>query len=264
MVFLPPLFLPFKFNFFLKGTEKNNRKAKEFYEKSVAMGNRYALNNLGIIHQNGREKEGIEVNTEIAMKLYEISMKYGDDYAINNLAVIYHNGEGNIKQDKKKAVELYEKAIFYSHPIAFYNLALILESGDKDGQVEIDLNRACFLYYSCFNLRDAIYKEDTKKKFVDLIDKEQNQIVWRTEYHPYWKKNEFLNKQIIILLLICKHRKESTTDLVSTVLIKGIAINLIKYLCHFPLKPEKKIEPPIFKADIIVEKNPKNKLCLIF
>ena len=78
--------------------EGNNEKAREWYEKAANLGNIVAMNNLGFIYY----KEG---NNEKAKEWHKKSANLGSSIAMNNLGIIYER-EGNIEEAK----EWYEKA----------------------------------------------------------------------------------------------------------------------------------------------------------
>jgi hypothetical protein len=86
-----------------------------------------------------------------------------------------------------------------------------------------------------------------------LIGQYQDQIVWRKEYHIYWKKDQLLNQQIVFLLLLSKFRRDFNNQILNNLLINGITINIIKYLCHFT---SPNVDPPSTKNIL----NPKNGL----
>ena len=78
--------------------EGNNEKAREWYEKVANLGDIVAMNNLGFIY----DKEG---NNEKAREWYKRSANLGERVAMNNLGKNYED-EGNIEEAK----EWYEKA----------------------------------------------------------------------------------------------------------------------------------------------------------
>ena len=149
------------------------------------------------------------------------------------IAGIFLSGykEQGIKKDIYRAIELFERAIKLGNTYSMYNLALIYDKGDKESKLERDVEKSCFLFYQCFKGNHPNPK--SKIFFRNLIDKEQNKIIWRKEYHTYWKKKDLLNPKIILLLLISKHRKDFQNITINGVFLKGITMEMIKYLCHF-------------------------------
>ena len=292
-------------NEFGEGIPKNIRLAMELYEKASNFNHLKAINNLSIIYYKGNEKEGIQINVEKSLELIEraveqefpLSMSnlaflikdgneklgikkdfnraiqlyhraselnYAD--AMNSLAIIYKNGDkkNGFKKDVFKAIELYERAIKLGELKALYNLAIIYEKGDVDCKIEPDFIKCCSLLYQRFSSDDD---KASKRRFLYLIEKEQKNLVWRTDYHIYWKKDINLNKKINLILLISKNRNVLSKDnsLIKHVFVKGISFEIIKYLCHFSpcetMKEDEKIPPP--------QKTPNNtpnnqKNCIIF
>ena len=202
----------------------------ELFEMGSTHNNKNSFYFLAVIYKNG---DGVKKDIHKAIKYYEKACELGDSDALNNLGAIYYNGDESegIKTDLQKAVHYYEKAISMGQKDSIYNLALIYEMGDEEnGKIEKDINRACSLYYKAFMSfgQDEIYK----KKFLKQFEIHQNEIVWRKEYHIYWKKDEHLNTKIFLILLISKKRRETKNKVLDAVLVKGITINIIKYLCH--------------------------------
>jgi hypothetical protein len=89
----------------------------------------------------------------------------------------------------------------------------------------------CHYLVLAYNQRsDMLYI--TKFDIIDTISK-YKEILWNTELHKYWLQDiSDLNLIVITLLLISKYRRQSNSDIVKTVMIRGITINVIKYYCH--------------------------------
>ena len=154
---------------------------------------------------------------------------------MNNLAIIYQFGdeEEGVQKNVLRAIELYEKAIEFGESYSLFNLALIYEFGNKEEKIDIDINRACSLFFQRILIDED---EKSKNRFEDLILKHQNQVVWRKDYHLYWKTKEnktSFNQKIILLLLISKHKKDLKNKNLNFVFVRGITIEIIKYFCHF-------------------------------
>ena len=99
--------------------------------------------------------------------------------------------------------------------------------------IEKYLNKSCFFFYRGFLESQNDYnKEKSKSEFLDLL--KSNQILWKSEYHFYWPKNEILDSQIFVLLLISKNR--SSSNILSKILVKFISLKIIQYLCHYNQK----------------------------
>ena len=210
--------------------KKNVRTAMGYYEKAIELNNPDSMFNLALIYHYGDEwEEGLEKNNRKAMKLYESSIDLKHSYAMNKLATVYQLAELGTTKDIKKAIELFERAVQMNNPTATYNLAELYSKGEKDEHITIekDLDKAAYYYYKSSRM-DVIHRDGV---LVNLI--QRNKLNWREEYHVYWNASKKINKQILMILLASKFRKQSNDQLVSSVLVKGIAMNIIKFLCHF-------------------------------
>lgn len=250
-----------------EGIQKDAQKAVILYNEAIKFNHLGSLNNLAVIYKQGREKEGIDRDLQKSIELYNIAIQYNHPSAIYNLAYIYHKGspKDGVPKDIPKAVQYYIDAIKYDHPSAMVNLGNIYKRGfekygvkkdtnralqlfndaikfghvnanyilagiykkGEDG-VEIDLEKSASLFFKAFSLDNN--HPSSKKEFLNLIC--CNKIFWKPEYHPFWKAQLDLNKIILFFLLISKFRKESSNKLVSLFLVKGITINIVKFLCH--------------------------------
>lgn len=65
----------------------------------------------------------------------------------------------------------------------------------------------------------------------------KNKVEWRKECHQLWnfENKEEIDEVILTVLLVSKHRKESS--FVGTkLLVKGITMYIIKFICHLNQK----------------------------
>ena len=204
---------------------RTNLKEIEFLQKSVDHGNSHAMCCLANIYLEG-EKDVLERDPKKALELYQQAVELNHYQATINLATIYLNGTYFlVKKNVFKAIELLEKAVKLKNHIAANFLSNIYENGEK-GFVEIDVEKAahyCFLYVEISKDLPSIFENFLKKYKVE----------WKMQYHVYWCTPNDLNDQIRTILLISKHKNLSTSDLVPNLIVKGIAIQIIKYLCHF-------------------------------
>jgi hypothetical protein len=86
------------------------------YQKEAEMGNRIAVNNLGVCLQFGR---GIAKDEVAAVACYNKAMKQGSILAQNNLSMCYLRGVG-VDMDEEKAIALYALSfcvVFVSCPL---------------------------------------------------------------------------------------------------------------------------------------------------
>ncbi len=123
------------------GCVKNDTKALEWYQKSVAQGNGCAQYGLGEMYQEGLG--GLKKDPAQALKLYQDARESfvqleGDVFVQNNLGHMYQTGQG-VTKDLKKAAEWYQKAADQGYAVAQSNLGLMY----LDGQGVIkDLKKA--------------------------------------------------------------------------------------------------------------------------
>ena len=133
------------------------------------------------------------------------------------------------KKDINKSIEYYEKGCDLNNYECLVNLANLYKKGNE---VPIDLEKSCsYLLRACFVSEDNV--DFVKIQLLRIISTKK--VEWRTEYHEFWGKQDLLDKQIVVLLLISKNRKESIKE-ESKVLVKGIIMKIIKFLCHFRQK----------------------------
>ena len=280
-------------------TNKDLQKAIKYYEKSSQLGVGLAYYSLGYIYEDGFQKEGIERDIHKAIFLYQKAFEHGHIGSCYNMAIIYYKGDAinGIKRDPSKAIELYEIAVRNNFPDAMFNLSLIYQKGendygikknihktiellqravdlndchsmhalafiyskgDKDSNFERDFDKACSLFFRSFTVEKF---RKSEKYFLDLIKNQKQFINWKKEYHVYWKKNDNLNKQIVFILLMSKHRNLLKNKTLEKTLVNGIAINIIKFLCHF--SPEEEIPENTNQANQTNDKK-QEKSCLLF
>ena len=104
----------------LGGLPKDEKKARELYEKSAAQGNQYGQYNLGVMYRSGQG--GLPKDEKKARELYEKSVAQGNSFAQNSLGVMYRYGEGGLPKDKREARELYEKSAAQGNETSIDNL----------------------------------------------------------------------------------------------------------------------------------------------
>ena len=105
------------------------------------------------------------------------------------------------------------------------------QEGNSVLQVDFEKS-ATLLYNAFFSEKNLVYKNN----FLNLIHNEK--VNWRPEFHEHWKNEVGLNQQIVTLLLISKNRFSSFFQFVN-IFVKGIALNVIKFLCHLRQSFEK-------------------------
>ena len=200
-----------------KGVEKNIKKSIKYYEKAAFFGNTFALFNLAYFYLN-QEPEN---NLSKALKLLEDASELGSTDSMVFLAEIYFNGT-RIDKNLEKSFFLFQKACNLGDVNAMKKYGEILkEQGNYD--------KSAYHFYNYFMLKN-------QKKFqyliLDLV--RENCVTWKPEYHRFWCHDKLvLNSQIVVLLLVSKHRKNSSIVNSKNLLIKGVIIIVIRFLCHF-------------------------------
>jgi hypothetical protein len=88
------------------GGEIDYEKARLLFEQAASKGNRFAMNNLGVLYEIGR---GVGADAAAAKLWYEKASDLGNEVAMGNLASLYERGVGAPK-DEVLARHWYEKA----------------------------------------------------------------------------------------------------------------------------------------------------------
>jgi TPR repeat protein len=141
-----------------------------------------------------------------------------------NLAILYKNGEG-VSKDINKAISLFLKAIKYNYPRAIRLLGKLYHYLNL-----YDLAIKYYVMYNNHKHRIFSYTNDIK-----YMIHNSHKILWKPSLHKYlidsYDRTE-LDNNILLLLLISKYRRSSNNDILQSVIIKGIILNIIKYICH--------------------------------
>ena len=85
------------------GEKEDYIQGIKLLEESACMGNREAMNNLGMTYYRGY---GVEQDYMLALKWFRRGAAYGSDTAYENLALLYRNGHG-VPQNKGVARDMY-------------------------------------------------------------------------------------------------------------------------------------------------------------
>lgn len=203
------------------GVEKDDYKAFKLYEKSSDLGNVHAMNNLACMYKDGK---GVEKNSDKFFQLLQKSSDHGNHKATNNLACIYLQGT-LVEKNIEKAIQLFEKSSDSGYREATKNLALIFEN------FEVNLDKAAFYFYKLFHSESDLEKKETfREKLFEIISFQKT--TWKKEYHCLWRASDCLDDQIFALLLVSKFRQDSSLKHTGY-LVKGVMMNIIKFLCHF-------------------------------
>jgi TPR repeat protein len=108
-----------------QGIAQDYGKAREWYQKAADAGNADAMVGLGVLYQSG---QGVAQDYVEAREWYQKAADAGNAHGMNKLGLLYENGQG-VTQDYGKAREWYQKAADVGDPIAMDNLAVL----DRDG-----------------------------------------------------------------------------------------------------------------------------------
>jgi TPR repeat protein/serine/threonine protein kinase len=94
-------------------------------QKAAAAGNINAMNNLGVLYQNG---QGVAQSYDKAREWFQKAADAGNPDAMNNLAELYYYGRG-VARDYTQARNWYEKAAAADNAYAMYSLGWMYEKG---------------------------------------------------------------------------------------------------------------------------------------
>lgn len=185
----------------------------------------FALQSIGSHYCYGLS---VQKDTKKAIEFYQRAVDSGNPLGMARLANIYETGDG-VTKDLKKAVMLHESAADLG---INESMKKLIELERRDTVVELDYDKVAkyYLYFlknSIGNFYESLIYERPFKNF--LSKKLAN---WREELHKHWKCYDLLDHQISTLLLISKFRRESVMK-ECLVLVKGVMMKIIKFLCHF-------------------------------
>jgi TPR repeat protein len=154
------------------GTKKNGKKAAKWYKKAMAQGNMQSIINLANIYHKGMD---MPKKLKKAFQLYRMAALLGDVDAQRELGVCYSDGDG-VKKNPKKAFHWFEKASKNGSMTAAFDEALCYYYGEG---VKKDQSMAIYL------MEDLVRRGSRAAERV--LDK------WIT--HPYIHKQEAPDKQ---------------------------------------------------------------------
>jgi TPR repeat protein len=124
-------------------------KARNLYEEAAALGNAGAMNNLGVLFEEGR---GGPADIDAAFELYRAAAKHLDPDGQNNLANFYRQGLGTDK-NLDRAFVLFRDAALQGHSLGLNNLAVMHEQGLGTARDEM---AAYALYLEAFYLGEPL------------------------------------------------------------------------------------------------------------
>jgi TPR repeat protein len=178
----------------------------------------------------GNEKKAFDILNEILLEdqaeKEELGMIY---YILGSIYNCEEEGDDTFEKDIKKSIEFYQKSIQYNNFLSMFFLASIYENAEAYS-LQKDFDLITFYYFKNYQLSN-IYQDFALRRLISII--ENHKIEWKEEYHIYWKSTNDLNNQILVILLSSKFRKNSKYNIVSNILVKGITMKIIKFICHF-------------------------------
>jgi TPR repeat protein len=130
--------------FNLEGDLKDEKQAKEWFEKSAKQGFIEAQYNLGLMYENGA---GVEKNWKEAISWYEKAAVQDDMESQFKLGFIYYRGKDEGLQDYSKAKEWFEKSIAQGNQKAKRYLSMMYAQGKgvpKDQTKALELMRTSY------------------------------------------------------------------------------------------------------------------------
>ncbi|WP_167354863.1 SEL1-like repeat protein [Pseudoalteromonas luteoviolacea] len=112
------------------GVAVNFALAKTYFEQAIELGSKSSYGNLGRLFEVGN---GVTQNYEQAITLYEQGAQLQDAQSIHNLASLYNEGLG-VEQDRRKALVLFEQAANLGNRFSAFHLADAYFYGDGKAQ----------------------------------------------------------------------------------------------------------------------------------
>ena len=114
-----------------RGIAQSYDKAREWFQKAADAGNPDAMNNLGELYYYGR---GVARDYTQAREWYEKAAAADNANAMYSLGWMYEKGSGVISRDYTQARNWYQRAADAGHPDAMYNLGVLYENGQGVAQ----------------------------------------------------------------------------------------------------------------------------------
>ena len=162
------------------------KRAKSYYEQAVALNDAEAMNNLGMIYDEGL---GIPTNYAKAKELFDRAISLGYLFATINLGNLYLRGTG-VPKDYTRAKQLYEQASEAGYAEGLSNLAVMYEHGLG---IPVDIPTAISLLVQAFlQSKDMKYLNHLHR----LLLKGQNLGTFVTEYVDVMQENRALRETI--------------------------------------------------------------------
>lgn len=108
-----------------QGGKSNPVKALELYEQAIALGNADAMSNAALMYLNAN---GVDEDLGRALTLFRMGAERGNATSLSNLGAMYANAYG-VAEDPLAAMALYRMSADAGHPRGAVNLAYALIEG---------------------------------------------------------------------------------------------------------------------------------------
>ncbi|MGH6923362.1 MAG: caspase family protein, partial [Propylenella sp.] len=119
------------------GVTRDYGEARRWFEKAAEHDYPEAMTNVGLLHEYGN---GVAQSYPEARRWYEKAAALDDSASMNNLGLLYQYARG-VQQDLAEARRWYEKAAEQSHSGAMNNLGVLYERGDGVAQSYAEARR---------------------------------------------------------------------------------------------------------------------------
>ncbi|KZN43775.1 tetratricopeptide repeat protein [Pseudoalteromonas luteoviolacea] len=148
-----------------EGTDTDFAKARRYFERAAELGSQLSFGNLGRLYEAG---EGVEQSLAQAVEYYEQGISLGDAQSMHNLGSLYNEGNG-VEKSREMALELFEQATQRGNRFSAFNLgnAYLYGEGKKQSNeqaIEYYLQSANLGYAPAFcQAADLVLAEDWSK-----------------------------------------------------------------------------------------------------
>ncbi|KZN61046.1 hypothetical protein N473_22150 [Pseudoalteromonas luteoviolacea CPMOR-1] len=145
-------------------------QALTWYTTAAKLGSSDALNNLGMMYNNG---DGVAINYALAKMYFEQAIEHGSKLSYGNLGRLYEVGNG-VVQNYDQAISLYKQGAQSQDAQSIHNLGSMYNLGTG---IEKDRDKALTLFeqaanlgnrFSAFNLANAYLYGDGKAQSNEL------------------------------------------------------------------------------------------------
>ncbi|MCG7548045.1 tetratricopeptide repeat protein [Pseudoalteromonas sp. Of7M-16] len=160
----------FELGYLYHRSKPDTQQALRWYQVAAKNGSRDALNNLGMMYNNG---DGVDIDYSRAKSYFEQAVELGSRLSFGNLGSLYELGKG-VERDYDKAIYWYQKGIDRQDAQSMHNLGTLYNLGRG---IEKDRAKALTLFeqaadlgnrFSAFNIANAYFYADGKEQSDEL------------------------------------------------------------------------------------------------